>query len=733
MTMKRRKREFDEPGFGQGQASRRRPDPAPAGGEPETATDEVYKEALRTMQLQAQENLEKIRSLELQVARAPQPRSKASRKASAKHSAVAESASGTAAVEQVAEPPHPLASLVSIIRGAGRKYSILHKPWPPGEEVWQLALPRPRVDPLDASTRYPANCSDEEKALALTRACAAELHDFMPEAIRPHITNQYLISQVRVTKPIDQKSKAMTAARAGRLEIFSHLADVGKLTPIVMIKSKTQRKAIEDDPNCQYWRGNLNDLYPPIVFPHAPPESQAKDRRYLFKSLAIAKFIRLMLFGSSSLSQEQPMESSLGRGWQLRKLTYGMVAFAAIGVQYLLSHDQNFEPVGATTQTKYAYLFSQYMSILVEYGRAPRMKLVLSWLEAEVFRGVNNLVPSHADAVAPGVHTQADPRDLAILASDLSVELDEPPILDPPPRPFVPMELPVQQIRGSSATDFSHDRAAPFLPHAQATASRIDAPAPPNRVTTSIQAVYALGQGAPADVRTVEPTVITSSGVSYATGEVDSLPQPAARPTSSGNRIRPRPLTATSASHSAVSAGHDDLTTNSHVPIRPPHASAQDRHATLTVEGVTQHAPREGYHHPIVIPPPPAARPDHRATAESLAAQLQDVSLARIEIGNQGILPHLELTPADAPAPVHLAQLGTVPAQSTAKRGGRRGGGSGGTRGRGRSGKNASRAQLEGSGNMQAELAGAAAAATEATAPGPSATGRATRSRSRAT
>lgn len=37
-----------------------------------------------------------------------------------------------------------------------------------------------------------------------------------------------------------------------------------------------------------------------------------------------------MLFGASSLTQERPSDISSGVLWRVSKLTYGMVAFAAV-------------------------------------------------------------------------------------------------------------------------------------------------------------------------------------------------------------------------------------------------------------------------------------------------------------------------------------------------------------------------------------------------------------------
>ncbi len=137
------------------------------------------------LQLQEREYQEQIRQLNIQIAqlKKPKPRKKGTSNASKNSSST--------------EEPHPLAALQSATRGAGRKYALLHGPWPPSKDVFPLVQHVEGVDPYDSNTRYPTiGYSQDARTAALHRALAAELFSVIPATILPHITNEYVLSEV---------------------------------------------------------------------------------------------------------------------------------------------------------------------------------------------------------------------------------------------------------------------------------------------------------------------------------------------------------------------------------------------------------------------------------------------------------------------------------------------------------------------------------------------------------
>lgn len=140
------------------------------------------------MQLQQRAYQDQIRQLNIQIARLSKPKPRRTRR-----SDNADNAPATAE-----EPPHPLSPLKPVIRGAGRKYALLHRPWPPSaSEVFPLVPHVEGVDPYNSSTHYPSiGYSQDAKAAALKRALAAELASVIPATILPHLENAYVVSQV---------------------------------------------------------------------------------------------------------------------------------------------------------------------------------------------------------------------------------------------------------------------------------------------------------------------------------------------------------------------------------------------------------------------------------------------------------------------------------------------------------------------------------------------------------
>ncbi|OJT12463.1 hypothetical protein TRAPUB_10989 [Trametes pubescens] len=499
--------------------------------------------------------------MELAQATKPKPRAKG-RKASAtiQPGSSSSTISGSATTPAALLVVHPLAALDEDVQKAARKYTIFIKPWPPLAEVWPLVESTESVDPWDEYTRYPENCSDDAKAAAITRAQAAELRQLIPATILPHVTNAHITFEFSEAV-LTQKSHILTSARSMRAAIFSHIQDMNHT---VFVGGQAQLRAIGDDSKCQYWRSsaNVEEIYPPIILPDAPPR-EAGRIAYMFKNKAIAK---------------------------------------------------HFNPVGITTQTKYAFFLDEYTKLLVQYGSKPRVGATLEWLEDQVFAGIIHAPTRAASSVAaPGVRTRVDPRDLVELNGELSVELEEPPDLTDHYSATLPQ---------SSASNHRH------LLHPAPGVVLVPRYAPPEPAPTLGMPTPTLGMPAPAldmSVPTPAPAPFphyahnppqalpvsvppTSSQVSYHGNgsHGDGAAIPISRPTSS--RVRAIPLSAVSSRGLAHPPHIDEPTTA----VTPTYEESDSEEQPL---GVPQH------------PSYPASQ-SQPITPDVLASALGDINLA---------------------------------------------------------------------------------------------------------
>lgn len=188
------------------------------------------------------------------------------------------------------------------------------------------------------------------------------------------------------------------------------------------------------------------------------------------------------------------------------------------------------------TGTKYYRLFDEYTKILIEYGRLPRGKALIAWLERYVFKGVDD-APSQAEHTEEDldVPTEMDPRNLQDLEGDVTVELEDTPVVS-------------DNDETTSQGSASNQRAA-AIPAPASSASRHAVPPP-----APLRALPAgAGRGAPSHSQAIHPPQAghrtpaaadadarpMSSQVSYGAAPLGS--------TSSGSqRIRAIPATAMS-------------------------------------------------------------------------------------------------------------------------------------------------------------------------------------------
>ncbi|KAI0368255.1 hypothetical protein BV20DRAFT_980895 [Pilatotrama ljubarskyi] len=355
-----------------------------------------HQNALYSLQLTSQQQQDKIRELQMKLAAAEAKAAKRPKKGKAKttdtppsEEPITASSASTAAQD---EPE--IFRLKDVIATAGRKYSFVTRPWPPPPAAWQYTE-RPPVDPLDATTRYPKDGTTEQKSNALLRAYGAEIYNLLPLSLHPHVNNDFVINEF-TQKIYDQKSKIVSKARAARHHIFK---DTERLKLAVLASAS----ALESDPVVLEYRSMPSNPYPPILF----PDGKAGKTKYLFMSTSIAWFIRVTLFGPSSMDytnddaptakQYQPRYNAAAKSWGIKQLTPGMIAFAAVGVRHLLYPEEDFDSNGSTSHVPYETFFNEYVKILISYWTSPRIVKVREWLTALVFK---NIVASAASAGA---------------------------------------------------------------------------------------------------------------------------------------------------------------------------------------------------------------------------------------------------------------------------------------------------------------------------------------------
>ncbi|KAI0363329.1 hypothetical protein BV20DRAFT_983860 [Pilatotrama ljubarskyi] len=403
---------------------------AGAGGSTTSQTEE--QKALFELQLKSQEQEDYIRRLQMELAAAhAQRKTRTKRTKSATPSglstpdeglAVSRSLSVASSSPASASDPIPASAsasssgklegtnpevlqLLEVVKLAGRKYSFIVRPWPPPPAAFQF-VQRPPVNPLDMPSRYPTNGTKEEKEQALLRAYAAEIHDAMPEIVKPHVTNQLVVSEF--CKVIyDQKSKIISVARSRRSEIFKDTAGLNT-------SSFVSVTAMQQDPKIIEYRGATPTVpYPPILFP--PGQAGDASRVFMSPSMALLphagsnslQFIRLALFGQSSLKftdydgpnapQYKPRYNAAAKQWDVNDLSVGMIAFAAVAVRYLLYYpEEDFDTEGTSSKVPYESLFNRYTKDLIKYWNTPGMVQTRRWLKARVFKNIASAAGSLA-------------------------------------------------------------------------------------------------------------------------------------------------------------------------------------------------------------------------------------------------------------------------------------------------------------------------------------------------
>ncbi|KAI0366149.1 hypothetical protein BV20DRAFT_1055885 [Pilatotrama ljubarskyi] len=381
-----------------------------------------HQNALYALQLSSQKQQDRIRELELKLAAAEAQRTKRSRKSKtpATDTPPSDDPTSVSATGPAEDQPEIL-RLTGAIAQAGRKYAFVVRAWPPPRSAWQYTE-RPLVDPLDASARYPKEGSTADKDEALSRAYAAEIYDMLPAVLHPHLTNDFIICEF--TKKInDQKSKIISKARGVRHQIFK---DTERLTLSVFASVST----MESDPTVLEYRSTADDLYPPIIF----PAGKAGKAKYLFMSTSIAWFIRVALFGPSSMDytdddspnakQHRPQYNVAAILWNIQQLTPGMIAFAAVAVRHLLYPEEDFDTKGSASNVPYERFFNEYVKILISYWTGPRIGKVRDWLTARVFRNIKSYSTAAGGAGA-GIGHSADALDLDELNDPESSDDDD--------------------------------------------------------------------------------------------------------------------------------------------------------------------------------------------------------------------------------------------------------------------------------------------------------------------
>ncbi|KAI8993802.1 hypothetical protein BD414DRAFT_480477 [Trametes punicea] len=137
-------------------------------------------------------------------------------------------------------------------------------------------------------------------------------------------------------------------------------------------------QAIKDDPRCRYWAGKSSQRWPPILY----PPDKVGDKKYIFRNPTIWKALRPMLYGESALQEgHKPRSHTNGMRWQIRSVSFGMIAWGATVVRFFLSGDDALEPTGKLSGIRYMADFDTWVERLIMSQDSPSIQALLEQME----------------------------------------------------------------------------------------------------------------------------------------------------------------------------------------------------------------------------------------------------------------------------------------------------------------------------------------------------------------
>ncbi|KAH9955119.1 hypothetical protein BJV74DRAFT_800210, partial [Russula compacta] len=131
--------------------------------------------------------------------------------------------------------------------------------------------------------------------------------------------------------------------------------------------------------------------YPPIFFPGLD-----LDLTLILRNPALPKFARGLLFGPKSLDENPTnlakgvINGTLGRIWQITRVTPGFMSIAPTYLRFVLSPDKEFTSVGTTSGIEYENDFKDLKRFLITKADSSMVQGIIQLWEKTIFAGITS-------------------------------------------------------------------------------------------------------------------------------------------------------------------------------------------------------------------------------------------------------------------------------------------------------------------------------------------------------
>ncbi|KAG1799035.1 uncharacterized protein HD556DRAFT_1305872 [Suillus plorans] len=240
-----------------------------------------------------------------------------------------------------------LAAKEDTIKNYGRKFSVTHCLWV-DTIIFPLRAPPPRID-LTSKERWlsPMSIQDGIKAEIFLFILPADHNMMAHKNFGSHFVKG--LNSVRAEMVSDVKSCA---------------AAIFNLDAKFFIRGYAR----DLEPACRTLLLNPQGAYTkfaPVLFPH--PDRVSRDD--FFKTSKLVYILKASLFGRSSLAANAPpTPKTKAKIWELRAVTPGLIAAAAIVAIFILSGDKELVEIGDKSQISYKEYHNYYRQTLMTGG-----------------------------------------------------------------------------------------------------------------------------------------------------------------------------------------------------------------------------------------------------------------------------------------------------------------------------------------------------------------------------
>ncbi|THH27137.1 hypothetical protein EUX98_g7059 [Antrodiella citrinella] len=258
------------------------------------------------------------------------------------------------------------------IKSIARRYTVLTSVFY-DSTLLNVFQTRPAMDLDNLTERYASDISKRA-------AKAAELFDEVKKPSVQRLMAHSHFNDVFAKAVQLQRSNNILALKNRATVIFGHI-------PGFSITDKNAKMALlKHDLESQKY-----SMKPPILYETGQP----RYARYLYRNLAIAKAMRIILFGASGVSDNdvslehwqsfQPQGTSSGVKWNIGSVTPGLIAYACISAIYLLSKDIAFQETGSKTKIPYGQIFEELKMQLVQIHDMPAGVALFRYFNTRMF------------------------------------------------------------------------------------------------------------------------------------------------------------------------------------------------------------------------------------------------------------------------------------------------------------------------------------------------------------